>query len=461
MSLKNLFDFVSDLKKEEEFEIEFQEIQKLSDEILNRKKIYVFSKKEISLPIKKELPSLSSEDFLFVQTELGIHAVDQTVSKGYCLDLETGEIVECDGTEDSEVFVWWIEAETDTHEKKQKKVSEINILQTDGYKRELVDFLELVEISKKIKRGVRGSNFVKDFINKFVYIDKDSVLDNGLTAGEMAMQFLKRHNIKGRIYSTVEREKQFLHKNTQPIYYNSKWVADWLTIGNRFREFDLIYLDIKSAYWQLANRVGFDVYFWRSSNEAEFVFERGRKRGYEKDEIAEWKLARNSIIGILAKTEFDLIENGQIIKKEKRIRNVGLYAALNYILDGIFTLIWKKFGDRLLYVNTDGCIIHGWEGREFIERLFEILGLEYRMIVGYGQVLGYGAYMVRSVDGKEQKKTKLYEKFQTYRKDQILQINERRNLKKLGNENVNLWLRMLIGRNIRRKIKEIKKMLKE
>lgn len=166
-------------------------------------------------------------------------------------------------------------------------------------------------------------------------------------------------------------------RRSQPMYTE---------VGKYNRE--MVYLDLKSAYWSIVKIIGWDVDY--------FPGMLVRRRGCDDFPFAHDKLARNSLVSLGLPSRGFYFHNGQVVMiKHSWKTNIGLWSAVQDVLHGVADDMIKRAG--AVYVNTDGYIVpaeHEAIAREIAAEWGLPLGEKHR---GRATVYGVGAY---SIGGK-------------------------------------------------------------
>lgn len=156
------------------------------------------------------------------------------------------------------------------------------------------------------------------------------------------------------------------------------------TRRGRYR--DMVYIDLKSAYWSIVSLVGWDAeyferYIVRGSDMSDFPFKDNR-------------ISRNTLVsGFLPRAKTIAYMDGKLvtIPTGKRQTNYGLWCLVMDVLHGIAWDMWHTFD--AVYVNTDGYIIPRHAEDSAIEYIWQKWGLEARQKgAGVAQVWGVGVY---------------------------------------------------------------------
>lgn len=247
----------------------------------------------------------------------------------------------------------------------------------------------------------RASRYVAQFIDEpfpppkewgggLVYVGGYS-----LTLTERKTQYLRDViPLKNSVVTPTQASRDYVFvKFPEPLRSRKRQWSWWnqfhraqpmATIRGRYA--DMVYIDLKSAYWSIVKLAGWDCeyferYIVRGSDMSDFPFSDNR-------------IARNSIVSnFLPKAKTIAYMDGNIITlpSGKRMTNFGLWCLVMDVLHGIAWDMWHKFG--AVYVNTDGYIIPTHLEHEAINFISEKWGLVARQKGrGYAQVWGVGVY---------------------------------------------------------------------
>lgn len=169
----------------------------------------------------------------------------------------------------------------------------------------------------------------------------------------------------------------WLPRRSQPMYTEP---------GKYNRE--MVYLDLKSAYWSIVKVIGWDVDY--------FPGMLVRRRGCDDFPFGANRLARNSLVSMGLPSKGFLYVDGRLISIPHAWKvNIGLWSAVQDILHGVADEMIKRAG--AVYVNTDGYILPGEN-----EAIAREIGAEWGLAMteknrGRATVYGVGAY---SIGGK-------------------------------------------------------------
>lgn len=172
------------------------------------------------------------------------------------------------------------------------------------------------------------------------------------------------------------RQQMFLLDYRQPVFYSQPWQSE-----------DGVYIDLKSAYWNIYRRLWLDVAFPRGSGTLPLwgVAER----------LEKWKLARNSVVGMTVARQAVGIKGSRRIpfKTDNPFFTPHLWATVQEILHEL-AVFACGFGCQ--YIATDGYLFPDRRGNLFAAFL-DTLRLPYRRHAAPIEVLGWGSYSVFGV----------------------------------------------------------------
>lgn len=181
-----------------------------------------------------------------------------------------------------------------------------------------------------------------------------------------------------------------------------------------------VYIDLKGAYHQIYSRLWLDVAFPAGYGTLSLAS--------VADRLAEWKPARNSIVGITASREIHGVKGTRtyVLHAKNPYLSPHLWATVQSILNEI---AFKAESLGAIYIATDGYIFpeeaRYWEFEEFLIDF----GLKYRVLRGKSEIKNWGCYRVGP------KKTQTFDKqlpgiFQPLRSINI--VDTRQPLKMVG-----------------------------
>lgn len=192
------------------------------------------------------------------------------------------------------------------------------------------------------------------------------------TPAEVARTYLELKYKRQR--ATQEQLQYFRVKKSAPLYAKP----------HRFEEG--VYIDIKSAYWQLLQIVGWD---------ADYSSGHWLGRGEPMDDFpyADIKLSRNCLVtaGLPSEAQFwkGSDRKFQTLATHNRSSNLGIWALIMDILHGV---AWDAIAAGAVYAHTDGFIC----SRERVSHVMGAIaewGLQSRIKKsGEAQVYGVGSY---------------------------------------------------------------------
>ena len=150
---------------------------------------------------------------------------------------------------------------------------------------------------------------------------------------------------------------------------------------------DMVYLDLKSAYWSIMQVVG-----WGAEYHHDMIVRRYPVDDFPFPHI---KMARNALATVALDTPSQMWHDGRIIEKSgKRIINKSIYYLCVDILQAI-ALDMLEF--RPVYINTDGYIIPRHFEEFAIRKIGERWGLYMeRRHAGNAVITGIGSYQIGS-----------------------------------------------------------------
>lgn len=168
----------------------------------------------------------------------------------------------------------------------------------------------------------------------------------------------------------------------------------WPMVFSQRTKGSLVYTDINGAYHAIYSRLWLDVRFPRGRGSLHL--------GVLAKRLSEWKLARNSLIGIVRSRESVAYRGNRRISL--RMNNPYLSPHLWATVQGVLNEVAQKALDTgSIYVNTDG-YIHPVKSDivSFQEWLTDI-GLSYKTEAGEGEIVGWGNYRVASKQTRHNK----------------------------------------------------------
>lgn len=198
-----------------------------------------------------------------------------------------------------------------------------------------------------------------------------------------------------RAYLDIRFPKQLRAKKSQLDFWKPRRSQPMYTeVGKYNRE--MVYLDLKSAYWSIVKVIGWDVDYLPGM----LV----RRKGCDDFPFAANRLARNSLVSMGLPSHGFLYKDGRMIAVPHAWKvNIGLWTAVQDILHGIADEMIKRAG--AVYVNTDGYIIPAENeaiGREIGAEWGLAMGEKNR---GRATIYGVGAY---SIGGKICERTRRF-----------------------------------------------------
>lgn len=187
-----------------------------------------------------------------------------------------------------------------------------------------------------------------------------------------------------RAYLDQKFPKQLRAKKSQLDFWKDRRSQPMYTEPGKYNK-EMVYLDLKSAYWSIVRVIGWDVDY--------FPGMLVRQRGCDDFPFAGNRLARNSLVSLGLPSHGFLYLNGRFITVPHSWRvNLGLWSAVQDILHGVADDMIKRAG--AVYVNTDGYILPAAH-----EAIAREIGAEWGLEMGEknrgrATVYGVGAYSI-------------------------------------------------------------------
>ena len=240
---------------------------------------------------------------------------------------------------------------------------------------EIVDrFPSLLEVKDNVMLGSFSWYWMnskrKDILRPFAMNFTETIS----TPSELARAYLELKYPKQR--ATGEQLREFEKPRSAPLFSKPQTLEEG------------VYIDIRSAYWQILQIVGWD---------ADYNPQKWLARGEPMDDFpyADIKLSRNCLItaGLPSEASF---WHGQDAKFKKvnthnRSSNLGIWALTMDILHGV---AWDAIQAGAIYAHTDGFICHAKRYDAVVSAIRE-WGLESRVkMAGETKVYGVGCYQI-------------------------------------------------------------------
>lgn len=274
------------------------------------------------------------------------------------------------------------------------------------------------ELFRIAKRGINNSLLdVKQQI-KYVNLDACKEVVNPLT-GKVEM-LLSGEYVKfclQSLYPPFNQNYKLARKTYQiaPLYYNGA-----------FLDREMVYIDIKSCYYQLYKKLWLDF----------CVPQMKPPKGIPLLDIAEitreWKAARNSVMGYLASDSICNVTGKKWryinIAKSKKFFNPCILHCVNLMLHELATF---ALNNSCIYINTDGYFFLKNSPYIKMMKLLDNLGLEFRAIMGNGSIVKFNGYTIDGISlrGEEtHKHTKFFDKVPQRYLDNIITPMQKDNL---------------------------------
>lgn len=225
----------------------------------------------------------------------------------------------------------------------------------------------------------------KDILRKF-HLNFDGVIT---TPSELGRTYLELKYPKQR--ATGEQVREFQKHRSAPLFCQP----------HKFEQ--AVYVDIRSAYWQILQVVGWDADY----NPSKWL---GRGEPMDDFPYADIKLSRNCLItaGLPSDATFwqGKEQTFKRLATHNRTSNLGIWALEMDVLHGV---AWDVVAAGATYVHTDGYICS-------VERLDAVMGaiaewgLEARIKrVGAAQVYGVGSYAFEGQSTRTPKQSHAYD----------------------------------------------------
>lgn len=198
-----------------------------------------------------------------------------------------------------------------------------------------------------------------------------------MTPGEVARLELKREFGDYKTFYKKEdfdRQKKLL--DIPPPYF---W--DGIPIKDK----PLYYLDIKAAYWQVYQWLTLDM-VWPCGM--------GQRHFYPlAQRLAEFKLARNSVIGITRANRMTLWKSGEPVEHGfiNHYYNPAIWQAVQSVMHEI---AWTAKCHGACYIAVDGYIFTSPMDFGWFQAYLDDKGFTYETQKGEGYILGWSAYKV-------------------------------------------------------------------
>lgn len=198
------------------------------------------------------------------------------------------------------------------------------------------------------------------------------------------LDFVMTPTDAARSYLDYKFPKQLRATRAQIEHWQPRRHQPMLAFPGQYR--DMIYLDLKSAYWSILQVVGWDCEYFpsmivRGGDVSDFPYPKN-------------KIARNSLVSLGLPSPTFVYQGGSIkeMQSKKRI-NLGLWSLVQDILAAIAGEMWDE---GAVYVNTDGYILPASKERIAIERIAQwglLAEVKHR---GNARIYGVGVYSIGS-----------------------------------------------------------------
>lgn len=180
--------------------------------------------------------------------------------------------------------------------------------------------------------------------------------------------------VKRRLKATKEQVNYWLEYPHNPPYMAIRGIYS-----------DMVYIDLKSAYWSIMQIVG-----WGAEYHHDMIVRRHPVNDFP---YPNEKLARNSLATVALSGGGQMYKDGQFIEtRGKRIVNDGLFYLINDILHCV-AMDMLEFNP--VYINTDGFIIPAEHKDSAIDKILNHWGLlATERHAGIAHVYGVGSYRI-------------------------------------------------------------------
>lgn len=208
----------------------------------------------------------------------------------------------------------------------------------------------------------------KDILRPFAY-NFGSFIS---TPSELARSYLELKYERQR--ATKDQITDFKRVRSAPLYANPCVFSEGA------------YIDIRSAYWQIIQVIGWDVDYYPG-------YWLGKKSSMEDFPFPDFKLSRNCLVtsGLPSEASYWNAKDHKIasVKTYNARLNLGLWAC---IMDVLHAIAWDAIAAGAAYAHTDGYICHR-ERIEAVQNAVSLWGLESRIkAAGDTMVYGVGSY---------------------------------------------------------------------
>lgn len=260
------------------------------------------------------------------------------------------------------------------------------------------------------KRGLNNSLLVPSEQTKYINIEACKEVINPKTqmlefmlAGEYTKECLKE------MYEPFRQNTKIAKHTLQnaPIWYSGSYLQR-----------ELVYIDIKSCYYQLYKKL------WLDFTEPYMKPPKMIPLKPIAERLKDWKAARNSVMGYLASeyicNVYEKKHHYIYIAKSKKYFNPCILHCVNLMLHELATHA-LKLGS--IYINTDGYFFLKNSRYPEMMRLLDKLGLEFRTILGLGDIYRFNAYRINGIalrDTETEKHTKFFDNLPSKYLDNII-----------------------------------------
>jgi len=203
-----------------------------------------------------------------------------------------------------------------------------------------------------------------------------------------------------RTYLMLKYAKQRATKE-QVSYFKQSHVAPLFAKPHKFES--ACYIDIRSAYWQILQIVGWDVDY----NPLRWL---GKGQPMDDFAYADIKLARNCLVTAGLPTEASFwagsVQEFKRLSTYNSTSNLGIWALCQDVLHGV---AWDAIRAGAVYAHTDGYICDAARSGAVIDAIRD-WGLEARIKKsGTAEVNGVGAYTFGGISTRTPKQNHAYD----------------------------------------------------
>lgn len=270
---------------------------------------------------------------------------------------------------------------------------------SEGWNTELIDtWFPLAGYTETLILGVFSRSNVSQR-HKWLHSKKAIHMEYGvLSPAEMARIYLDVKYPDRKPRMTTAQYQEFWRKRRSPPLAVKPCKID-----------DAIYIDIRSAYWSIIERVGWDADY----SPSRFLGVKSSNLDFPYPEI---KLARNSLVSVGLPGSVQIWHNQKVSvqKKGNKYINMVLWSLVQDVLNGVALDVLQA---GAVYAHTDGFIIPA--GRfDAATAAIEAWGLDWSIKgQGRGEVRSVGEYVIDGMRGQFKRGTKPHPYWKVYDPD--------------------------------------------